>query len=63
MMDYRGNPAESPLVWCISCAALRPVTSCAEIMMTVFRVEETGIFPYGICEDHKTGVLEPVCSR
>lgn len=53
MEDYRENPEDSPVAWCLKCQELIKVTDDVIVMKTVFRVEPTGLYPFGLCSVHK----------
>ena len=49
MLDYRTNPEESPIAWCIQHQKFVPVSNSTKLMKSVFRVDTKGVFPYCVC--------------
>ncbi|MCF8567643.1 hypothetical protein LLE49_23265 [Alicyclobacillus tolerans] len=52
MIDYRNNPEDSPVAWCVQCRELVVVQPATKLMKTVFRVEPSGVYPFCNCPEH-----------
>lgn len=52
MKDYRGKSNASPKVWCPYCDKFIDHDDAAKVMTTVYRVDRSGIYPYGFCTRH-----------
>lgn len=57
MLDYRNNPYESPVVWCLYHLRLIPSEKCVRLMTTVFQVTAYGVFPCGLCSDNSCATV------
>lgn len=60
MEDYRGNPQDSPKVWCTQCKQLVPATKNHVKMRTVFAITPSGVYPYAI---YSQSVVSASCTK
>lgn len=55
--DYRYRPLESRVAYCHRCGLLKQVDDETKVMVTIFHVDKTGIYPFGTCGEHQIAAV------
>lgn len=51
MVDYRQDPQGSPVAWCMKHGDFVAAKDAYQLMTTVYKVVEHGVYPFCVCND------------